>query len=51
MSTLVTIGLVVSKEKSFEGVDGRRRTTGNRALPSYKLAAAFGSDELNKTYV
>ena len=35
---LVTIGPVVSEEKSFEIVDGRRRrTTDNGAFPSYKL--------------
>ena len=41
---LVTIGPVVSEEKSFEIVDGRRRTT----EPAYTISSpgAFGSGEL-----
>ena len=43
---LVTIGPVVSEEKSFEIVDGRRRTT----EPAYTISSpgAFGSGELIK---
>ena len=42
---LVTIGPVVSEEKSFEIVDGRRRTT---TEPAYTISSpgAFGSGEL-----
>ena len=45
---LVTIGPVVSEEKSFEIVDGRRRTT----EPAYTISSpgAFGSGELKKKY-
>ena len=45
---LVTIGPVVSEEKSFEIVDGRRRTT----EPAYTISSpgAFGSGEL-KTHL
>ena len=41
---LVTIGLVVSEEKSFEIIDGRRR----RTKPAYYISSpgAFGSGEL-----
>ena len=51
---LVTIGPVVSEEKSFEIVDGRRRTTddGRRRTtePAYTISSpgAFGSGELKK---
>ena len=34
---LIEISLVVSEEKSFENVDGRRTDDGRRRLPSYKL--------------
>ena len=34
---LIEIGPVVSEEKSFENVDGRRTDDGRRRLPSYKL--------------
>ena len=46
---MVTIGPVVSEEKSFEIVDGRRRTTD----PAYTLSSpgAFGSGELKKTFL
>ena len=56
---LVTIGPVVSEEKLFEIVDGRRRTTdddGRRTTTDdgaclyYKLPGAFGSGEL-KTFI
>ena len=45
---LVTIGLVVSEEKSFEIVDGRRRTT----EPAYTISSpgAFGSGELKRLF-
>ena len=49
---LFTIGPVVSEEKSFEIVDGRRRTTddGRRRTtePAYTISSpgAFGSGEL-----
>ena len=44
---LVTIGSVVSEEKSFEIVDGRRRTTGTTE-PAYTKSSPgdFGSGEL-----
>ena len=51
---LVTIGPVVSEEKSFEIVDGRRTTTddGRRRTtePAYTISSpgAFGSGELKK---
>ena len=41
---LVAIGPVVSEEKSFEIVDGRRMDEG--ACLYYKLPGAFGSGEL-----
>ena len=41
---LVTFGPVVSEEKSFESVDGRRTDDGG--FPSYKFPGAFGSGEL-----
>ena len=46
---LVTIGPVVSEEKSFEIVDGRRRTT----EPAYTISSpgAFGSGELKKNNI
>ena len=46
---LVTIGPVVSEEKSFEIVDGRRRTT----EPAYTISSpgAFGSGELKSSYI
>ena len=47
---LVAIGPVVSEEKSFEIVDGRRRRTDGRwtTEPAYTISSpgAFGSGEL-----
>ena len=48
MNYMVTIGPVVSEEKSFEIVDGRRRTT----EPAYTISSpgAFGSGELKNIF-
>ena len=52
---LVAIGPVVSEEKSFEIVDGRRttydgRTDGRTTEPAYTISSpgAFGSGELKR---
>ena len=48
---LVAIGLVVSEEKPFEIVDGRRTMDGRRKTePAYTISSpgAFGSGELKK---
>ena len=51
---MVAIGPVVSEEKSFEIVDGRRTDDGRRTTePAYTISSpgAFGSGELKSTKV
>ena len=45
---MVAIGPVVSEEKSFEIVDGRRTDDGRTTEPAYTISSpgAFGSGEL-----
>ena len=47
---LVAINPVVSEEKSFEIVDGRRTTDGRTTEPAYTISfpGAFGSGEAKK---
>ena len=44
---LVAIGLVVSEEKSFEIVHGRRKTDGRTAEPAYTISSPEPSAQVS----